>query len=68
MNRRDFLRLSALAGLYPALSLGRGRAGEMMMNEAEFFEAFDAERWEFTYMDELDITKPIIQVDRVQRV
>jgi hypothetical protein len=36
-----------------------------MMNEAEFFKAFDEERWEFTYMDEEDTSKPIIQVGLV---
>jgi len=32
------------------------------MTEAEFFELFDNERWNFTFMDEADIAKPVQQV------
>ncbi|CAG9226197.1 conserved hypothetical protein [Paraburkholderia tropica] len=32
------------------------------MNEKEFFDAFEAERWNFTFMDEADTTKPVQQV------
>ncbi|WP_321866117.1 type VI immunity family protein [Paraburkholderia tropica] len=35
------------------------------MNEKEFFEVFDAERWNFTFMDEMDTTKPVQQVGLV---
>jgi hypothetical protein len=35
------------------------------MNENEFFEAFEAERWNLTFMDETDTTKPVQQVGLV---
>ncbi|KND58028.1 hypothetical protein BVER_00330c [Candidatus Burkholderia verschuerenii] len=35
------------------------------MNEKEFFDAFEAERWNFTFMDEADTTKPVQQVGLV---
>ena len=35
------------------------------MNEQEFFEAFETERWNFTFVDEADTTKPVQQVGLV---
>ncbi|MBN3856033.1 DUF3396 domain-containing protein [Paraburkholderia sp. Ac-20340] len=35
------------------------------MNEKEFFDAFDAERWHVTFMDEADTAKPVQQVGLV---
>jgi len=35
------------------------------MNERDFFDAFEAERWNFTFMDEADATKPVQQVGLV---
>lgn len=35
------------------------------MTEMEFFEAFDAERWNFTFMDEENPAQAILQVGLV---
>lgn len=35
------------------------------MNEKDFFDAFEAERWNVTFMDEVDTSKPVQQVGLV---
>jgi hypothetical protein len=65
-SRRHFLHTLALAPVLGALTELDFQPGvKEMMNETDFFKAFEDERWEFTYMDEEDTSKPTIQVGLV---